>query len=78
MTESTTPAPLFELAWRELLFQHTEGLAAAFERGTVTGYCGFDPTASSLHVGISSRSWDWYTCNVPDIDPSRWWVVAPA
>ncbi len=51
MTESTTPAPLFELAWRELLFQRTEGLAAAFERGTVTGYCGFDPTASSLHVG---------------------------
>ena len=51
MTESTTPAPLFELAWRELLFQHTEGLAAALQRGTVSGYCGFDPTASSLHVG---------------------------
>lgn len=48
---STLPAPLFELAWRELLFQHTEGLAAAFERGTVTAYCGFDPTAPSLHVG---------------------------
>lgn len=48
---STHPAPLSELAWRELLFQHTEGLAAAFEAGTVTGYCGFDPTASSLHVG---------------------------
>lgn len=51
MTESTPPAPLFELAWRELLFQHTEGLAHALQRGTVTGYCGFDPTASSLHVG---------------------------
>lgn len=51
MTESTLSAPLFELAWRELLFQHTEGLSAAFERGVVTGYCGFDPTASSLHVG---------------------------
>ncbi len=51
MTESTTPAPLYELAWRELLFQHTEGLAAALQRGTVSGYCGFDPTASSLHVG---------------------------
>ena len=51
MTESTTPAPLYELAWRELLFQHTEGLAAALLRGTVSGYCGFDPTASSLHVG---------------------------
>jgi tyrosyl-tRNA synthetase len=48
---STLPAPLFELAWRELLFQHTEGLAAALERGTITAYCGFDPTAPSLHVG---------------------------
>ncbi len=51
MTDSTHPAPLFELAWRELLFQHTDGLGAAFTRGTVSGYCGFDPTASSLHVG---------------------------
>jgi tyrosyl-tRNA synthetase len=42
---------LDELAWRGLLFQHTEGAAAAFARGTVTGYCGFDPTASSLHAG---------------------------
>ncbi|MCC7054036.1 MAG: tyrosine--tRNA ligase [Gemmatimonadaceae bacterium] len=42
---------LEELAWRGLLFQHTEGAAAAMARGPVTGYCGFDPTASSLHVG---------------------------
>ncbi len=42
---------LDELAWRGLLFQHTEGAAAAFSRGVVTGYCGFDPTASSLHAG---------------------------
>ncbi len=48
---SEHPAPISELAWRELLFQHTEGLAAALSAGTVTGYCGFDPTASSLHVG---------------------------
>ncbi len=45
------PAPISELAWRELLFQHTDGLAAALRAGVVTGYCGFDPTASSLHVG---------------------------
>ena len=51
MTETTPPSPLFELAWRELLFQHTDGLSAAFARETVTGYCGFDPTAPSLHVG---------------------------
>ena len=49
MSEPT--APISELAWRELLFQHTEGLPAAFAAGQVTGYCGFDPTASSLHVG---------------------------
>ena len=48
---SDHPAPISELAWRELLFQHTEGLGPALRAGTVTGYCGFDPTASSLHVG---------------------------
>jgi tyrosyl-tRNA synthetase len=53
MSPDTTslPAPLSELAWRELLFQHTDGLADAFRRGMVSAYCGFDPTASSLHVG---------------------------
>ena len=48
---SSLPAPISELAWRELLFQHTDGLADALRAGTVTGYCGFDPTAPSLHVG---------------------------
>jgi tyrosyl-tRNA synthetase len=49
MSEPSAPIP--ELAWRDLLFQHTEGLPAAFAAGQVAGYCGFDPTASSLHVG---------------------------
>jgi len=49
MTEPT--APISELAWRELLFQHSDGLAEALRAGTLTGYAGFDPTASSLHVG---------------------------
>src|SRR5688572_4809919 len=40
-----------ELQWRGLLAQHTEGLRAALGRGMVAGYCGFDPTAPSLHVG---------------------------
>jgi tyrosyl-tRNA synthetase len=44
-------APLPELAWRELLNQHTDGLSAALAAGPVTAYVGFDPTASSLHVG---------------------------
>src|SRR5690606_20047448 len=42
---------LQELAWRGLLFQSTEGADEALSRGPVTAYCGFDPTASSLHVG---------------------------
>ncbi|MEP6765610.1 MAG: tyrosine--tRNA ligase [Gemmatimonadaceae bacterium] len=45
------PEPLAELAWRELLSQRTDGLADAFRAGPVTAYCGFDPTADSLHVG---------------------------
>ena len=48
---SELPAPLAELAWRELLFQRTDGLADAFRAGSVSAYCGFDPTADSLHIG---------------------------
>jgi tyrosyl-tRNA synthetase len=47
----TGTAYLDELAWRGLLVQHTEGAAAALAHAPVTGYCGFDPTASSLHAG---------------------------
>src|SRR5437660_1210039 len=42
---------LDELRWRGLLYQHTEHVASALAAGPVTGYCGFDPTAPSLHVG---------------------------
>jgi tyrosyl-tRNA synthetase len=42
---------LAELTWRGLLYQHTEPLGAALSAGVVTGYCGFDPTAPSLHLG---------------------------
>lgn len=42
---------LDELRWRGLLYQHTEGVAALLQRGTASGYVGFDPTARSLHVG---------------------------
>ncbi len=42
-----------ELQWRGLLAQTTdeEALRAALSAGPVTYYCGFDPTAPSLHVG---------------------------
>lgn len=42
-----------ELEWRGLLAQHTdlEKLRQALASGPVTFYCGFDPTAASLHHG---------------------------
>jgi tyrosyl-tRNA synthetase len=40
-----------ELEWRGLLHQHTEGAFADSGRAPVRVYAGFDPTASSLHVG---------------------------
>jgi tyrosyl-tRNA synthetase len=49
---SSASALLDELTWRGLLHSQTEGAAAALAAGTsVAGYCGFDPTADSLHVG---------------------------
>src|SRR3954470_17178104 len=40
-----------ELQWRGLIAAATDGLADAFAKERVTAYIGFDPTASSLHVG---------------------------
>lgn len=40
-----------DLRWRGLLHQETDGCEAHLAKGPVTGYCGFDPTAESLHVG---------------------------
>ena len=45
------PDLLTELAWRGLLYQQTDGLGAHLDAGPVTGYCGYDPTAPSLHIG---------------------------
>src|SRR4051794_30771683 len=40
-----------ELEWRGMLSEATEGLRDSLAAGRVTAYIGFDPTASSLHVG---------------------------
>ena len=47
------PDIIDELEWRGLLAQHTdlEKLRQALASGPVTFYCGFDPTAASLHHG---------------------------
>jgi tyrosyl-tRNA synthetase len=42
---------LEELGWRGLLYQDTDGASEALAAGQLTAYCGFDPTADSLHVG---------------------------
>lgn len=44
---------LDELRWRGLIAQHTDfdALEKALDEGPVTFYCGFDPTAPSLHHG---------------------------
>src|SRR5216110_3295577 len=48
---STTNSLLEELSWRGLVYQHTDGLVDALATGEVSAYAGFDPTASSLHLG---------------------------
>ena len=45
---------LSELEWRGLVYDATEGLADVLAKERVTAYIGFDPTASSLHVGIAA------------------------
>jgi tyrosyl-tRNA synthetase len=52
MAQSAAPSPLMtELAWRGLLHQKTEGAEGHLAAGSRGVYCGFDPTAASLHIG---------------------------
>jgi tyrosyl-tRNA synthetase len=55
MSTSFDPAGdvLGDLAWRGLIADVTdrEGLGRRLASGPITLYCGFDPTADSLHVG---------------------------
>ena len=55
------PTLLEELEPRGLVHEATPGLAERLRQGPVTGYVGFDPTASSLHVGnlvpVMGLSW---------------------
>src|SRR6266702_1073568 len=40
-----------ELQWRGMVFDATDGVAELLGTRPITAYIGFDPTASSLHVG---------------------------
>jgi tyrosyl-tRNA synthetase len=53
VTSAPTPDVIDELHRRGLIAQSTDeaALRAALAAGSVTYYCGFDPTAPSLHVG---------------------------
>ncbi len=51
MAMQSSVSYLDELEWRGLLFQRTEGAREALDAESLSGYCGFDPTAASLHVG---------------------------
>src|SRR2546425_7503229 len=53
MLESCNLSILEELQWRGLMADCTdaEALGKRFVEGPITLYCGFDPTADSLHVG---------------------------
>jgi tyrosyl-tRNA synthetase len=42
---------LEELQWRNMLHQLTPGVEEALDKGMVTAYIGFDPTAPSLTIG---------------------------
>ena len=52
-TIAPVPDVLADLEWRGLLAQTTDrdALAKDLAQGPLTVYCGFDPTADSLHVG---------------------------
>src|SRR5438045_3728548 len=53
VTEAMTTATdlLAELAWRGLVKEQSDGLAERLARGPISGYIGFDASATSLHVG---------------------------
>tara|TARA_B100000700_G_scaffold313652_1_gene398984 strand:+ start:317 stop:1609 length:1293 start_codon:yes stop_codon:yes gene_type:complete len=40
-----------EMDWRGMIHNSTPGLSDILSKGTTAGYVGFDPTATSLHIG---------------------------
>jgi len=50
-THLKTTTLIDELRWRGLLHDIMPGTEETLEKGPVTAYIGFDPTADSLHVG---------------------------
>ncbi len=68
-----------ELKWRGLVYDATDGLADAFAKERVTAYIGFDPTASSLHIGnLLAAGHVCRGCSATAIRRSRLRAAAPA
>src|SRR5437763_16131085 len=51
MTSESFRSFVEELQWRGLVSDLTPGVDAAMRTEQVVGYIGFDPSASSLHLG---------------------------
>jgi tyrosyl-tRNA synthetase len=51
MTSESSRSFFEELQWRGLLTDATPGIDAVLRNEKIVGYIGFDPSASSLHVG---------------------------
>src|SRR5688500_8961977 len=51
MTETAARPLLDELRWRGLVHLASDGLEERLAQGPISGYIGFDASASSLHVG---------------------------
>src|SRR4051812_20270944 len=49
--ESTTMNLFEELEWRGMLYEATPDLREVLAKQKLTAYIGFDPSASSLHIG---------------------------
>ena len=82
MTSVTAPASsgvLEDLTWRGLIADSTDlgALRSALDDGPITLYCGFDPTAPSLHVGTCSRCSRCVGSRTPVIGRWRWSVARP-
>jgi len=69
-----------DLQWRNLLADCTDldGLGKRLAQGPLTLYCGFDPTADSLHVGHLMGQLTLRRFSLPDIVHYRWRAALPA
>ena len=69
-----------DLQSRGLIAQTTdiEALDALLNEQKISLYCGFDPTADSLHIGTCCLYWHCAVSNKPAIRRLLWWAVRPA